>query len=497
MTGPETRTDLRRSLLAPRRNGRPRLGWVSPTRLWRQLDRPRRLTILMWWLGSLVLSVYLGVLATQQYWVALPLQFGGAEVRITLYPPLLLNLLWTLTFGWVWGAVPAYAATLAIGLSSGMPWAWAALFACADPLGLGVAALGYQVNERGRRFRSWSAPLYFVMLVFVSSIYSASGALIWAYVGQVDSSTLLSVWQGWWLGDVIQSSLFVGPVLWLVWPRVARWQLRHAAVLSSSRPDMVQSVLKLLAMVTVGVLIYGATTLWLANAQLQGETPNDLMPRPDRVNVLSQTAWVFYWTFALIILFNALFCYRLFANSRKVSMSLLWDLHRANQRLEKLARYDGLSGLLNRHSADEIILTEWLRANRLRTHSALLMIDIDHFKSINDRFGHEAGDVAIQHVANVLKNGLRRIDALSRFGGEEFVAILPQIEPHAAQALAERLRQDIASSAFAYREHEIPLSVSIGVAFSDCESVAAWLKQADNGLYLAKSNGRNAVTMMH
>ena len=498
MTGPETRTDLRRSLLAPTRHRRPRPGWVSPVRLWRHAEKPAVWVVLVLWLCSAGLSAFLGVLATQKYWVAQPIQFGGALVHITLYPPLLLNLMWTLTFGWVWGAIPAYVTTLLIGLISGMPWFWAALFACADPLGLGAVALGYQVNERGRRFRSWSGPLYFVMMAFVASIYSSSGALIWAYVGKINASTLLPIWQGWWLGDFVQACVLAGPVLWLMWPCVARWQLRHAGILSSSRPDMIRATLKLLTMATLGVLIYGAITLWLAGAQLHDGPLTDGVPmQAARVNVLAQTAWVFYWTFALIILFNVFFCYRLFTNSRKVSMSLLEELHRANQRLEKLARYDGLSGLLNRRSAEEIILTEWLRANRLNECSALLMIDIDHFKSINDRFGHDAGDLAIQHVAHLLKDGLRRIDTLSRFGGEEFVAVLPQIEPAAAKTLAERLLQEIASRPLAYRDHLIPLSVSIGVSFSGCDSVAAWLKLADDGLYLAKSNGRNAVTVMH
>jgi diguanylate cyclase len=119
----------------------------------------------------------------------------------------------------------------------------------------------------------------------------------------------------------------------------------------------------------------------------------------------------------------------------------------------------------------------------------MLMIDIDYFKHINDTLGHQVGDGVLLEIALQIKTGLRDTDVIMRYGGEEFVVLLPHTDVHAAQQLAERLRQNIQQGMPVYG---VPATVSIGIAqFHTGENQHQWLKRADSALYLAKEHGRN------
>ncbi|MGH8355480.1 MAG: sensor domain-containing diguanylate cyclase, partial [Pseudomonas sp.] len=174
----------------------------------------------------------------------------------------------------------------------------------------------------------------------------------------------------------------------------------------------------------------------------------------------------------------------------------LQELSAANRRLAELSRQDGLTGLLNRPTFDEELQRAWARAERGQRPLALLMLDLDHFKQINDNHGHLAGDACLQHVARRLRLGLRGSDLLARFGGEEFVVILPDTELAGACELAERLRADLAARPCQYGPQRIALSLSIGVAAGIPRAglaSATLLHQADQALYAAKAAGRNTV----
>ncbi len=163
--------------------------------------------------------------------------------------------------------------------------------------------------------------------------------------------------------------------------------------------------------------------------------------------------------------------------------------------LRELSQRDALTGLLNRG--------EWLRQLRaqhrwLGRHGeafALLMIDIDHFKQVNDRWGHPAGDAVLVNVSQVLITSSRALDAVGRMGGEEFVLLLPRTDATAALHLAERLRRQLADSEIAWRQAALRVTVSIGVAVADDadETPAQLLERADAALYRAKHLGRNRV----
>lgn len=173
------------------------------------------------------------------------------------------------------------------------------------------------------------------------------------------------------------------------------------------------------------------------------------------------------------------------------------ELQEKNVELRRLTNSDGLTGLANRRYFNEYIAQEWSAARQHRTPVSLLMIDVDHFKSYNDRRGHLAGDGALQQVASAI--GAVQADAglglAARFGGEEFALVLPGLQAEEAHAIAERLRAEVGALGI---EHPTPsgpdLTISIGIAAmtpTHDGSPVALIETADARLYQAKCDGRN------
>jgi diguanylate cyclase (GGDEF)-like protein len=159
--------------------------------------------------------------------------------------------------------------------------------------------------------------------------------------------------------------------------------------------------------------------------------------------------------------------------------------------LERAAYHDALTGLLNRHAL-ELIDRRLYRTSLFEPASSILMLDLDHFKSINDRFGHDVGDQALQAVAQVLKDTLRRGDEIVRWGGEEFLVCLPQTPLEDALKVAEKLRRGVESVGL-----QGPLSVSIGACeVFPLQHLAQAVARADQALFEAKSQGRNQVRVV-
>jgi diguanylate cyclase (GGDEF)-like protein len=163
--------------------------------------------------------------------------------------------------------------------------------------------------------------------------------------------------------------------------------------------------------------------------------------------------------------------------------------------LRQLTTTDPLTGWLNRRALEEIAMREFERSVRTATPMNLLMLDIDHFKKINDTHGHICGDAVIRHITGLSAEVLRGYDYLFRYGGEEFVVLLPEIEDIALQNLANRLRLKIQGSALIFEGKEVPITVSIGFSTLQTDD-ADWcqlLKRADAALYHAKQDGRDRV----
>lgn len=172
-------------------------------------------------------------------------------------------------------------------------------------------------------------------------------------------------------------------------------------------------------------------------------------------------------------------------------------MHASNMRLRHMAQHDALTGVLNLRAMTEVTDRLMDLARRQSGRYAVLFVDLDHFKRINDEHGHEAGDNVLKAVASCMNARLRKTDVLGRIGGEEFLAFLPDTDAVGALILAEALRQDIESLMPSVNGQPLRITASIGVATpSDgLESLGTLQKHADQAMYQAKASGRNWVTL--
>jgi two-component system chemotaxis family response regulator WspR len=172
------------------------------------------------------------------------------------------------------------------------------------------------------------------------------------------------------------------------------------------------------------------------------------------------------------------------------------QLKEANRKLERLANYDALTGVANRHNFMESFENEWKRGTRNKLPLSLIMIDVDFFKAYNDNYGHQAGDECLKRIASLLQETLTRTgDILARYGGEEFVVILPETNSDGAKAVAEKLRKKIESARIPHAVsaiHDyITISLGTATAIPKRKESDTLIAAADNALYQAKKKGRN------
>jgi diguanylate cyclase (GGDEF)-like protein/PAS domain S-box-containing protein len=169
------------------------------------------------------------------------------------------------------------------------------------------------------------------------------------------------------------------------------------------------------------------------------------------------------------------------------------EMEDLNQRLAMLSVTDSLTGAYNRRHFDAALASACLDAERHGDLTAVLLIDIDHFKDVNDQYGHRRGDDVLKAVANRLASTLRAGDTLARWGGEEFVILLPRTSQHGAAVLAERVRSCVADEPFLDQDDKIKVTVSVGMAASKSCDPEQLMNCADMALYQAKNAGRNRV----
>ena len=159
--------------------------------------------------------------------------------------------------------------------------------------------------------------------------------------------------------------------------------------------------------------------------------------------------------------------------------------------LEAMSLTDPLTQLHNRRKIDQLITEETDRANRYGAPLSLILLDLDNFKSVNDKYGHVVGDSTLQHTADILRRELRGQDNAARWGGEEFIIVCPQTKLDEARLVADKLRMKLADSAFPVINQ---MTGSFGVScYRGSEPVSEFIERADRGLYLAKGKGRNRV----
>ena len=164
-------------------------------------------------------------------------------------------------------------------------------------------------------------------------------------------------------------------------------------------------------------------------------------------------------------------------------------------RLEHLSQHDGLTGLLNRRAIEALLDREAQRLERFNQPFSILLIDIDHFKRVNDLLGHPAGDQVLIEVARRLQVEAREVDHVARYGGEEFCVLLPHTEHEGALQAAERLREGVCERPITWGNATVPVTISMGLVCANDprESLQSLLRRADAALYQAKDGGRNMV----
>ena len=163
--------------------------------------------------------------------------------------------------------------------------------------------------------------------------------------------------------------------------------------------------------------------------------------------------------------------------------------------VEKLAITDSLTGLYVRRYFSERLEEELHRSKRHKFKFAFLMIDIDDFKLCNDTYGHLVGDVVLKEMSRIIKEHLRAIDVVSRYGGEEFAVLLPETGPDGAILVAERLRKKIEENVFTAYDEKLKVTISTGVSIypQDATEEKGLIEKADTALYTAKRSGKNIV----
>ncbi len=170
------------------------------------------------------------------------------------------------------------------------------------------------------------------------------------------------------------------------------------------------------------------------------------------------------------------------------------ELVRANKELERIARHDALSGLLNRITLFNAVDAEIERSLRSGAPLSGIMVDIDHFKNINDDYGHQCGDEVIRMIGSWLLGNLRKYDLAGRYGGEEFFVVLPNTRLNHAVKIAERFRKTVQTYTIQCNSHSIQITASMGVAeYRMGETRDMWINRCDRAMYVAKHRGRNQV----
>jgi diguanylate cyclase (GGDEF)-like protein len=215
-----------------------------------------------------------------------------------------------------------------------------------------------------------------------------------------------------------------------------------------------------------------------------------LMFYPD--DGLLQASYTFAFKTRLILSFMTVtFLFSFYEYYRQKSYQ---EIQQLRDKFERQAHHDPLTTLVNRRGMREKLLYEQGRAKRNKSHMSLLMCDVDHFKKVNDKFGHDAGDLVLKNLSQIFTSSIRQQDIVARWGGEEFLFMLPATTANEAHTLAEKIRKQVESHVFNYQQKEFHLTLCFGVSEVDKnQHIDVAINQADDYLYKAKRNGRNQV----
>jgi diguanylate cyclase (GGDEF)-like protein len=434
-------------------------------------------------LGAVILALSLatGILNVTLDWNGIPVRLGPVEVPVTVYPPFVLSLLAAVWLGPTWGLVPAYTANLAGALVAGLGPLTSLLFALAGALEILIfwgAMVTLNISPELRRRRDLGR---YLLVCVIAPITASLAVLLWNTAHGLDTMEGLRVWRGWVIGDFLQALLVVAPLLRLAGPRARAWIDHQFAApphyeVTYTRAALVAAVTFSLIAVLVFVGIYELEASLDLDPTARTASGQLLVPRLREMQLY------------LGVLVAAL----------TVAASVFSTvLARMGERQKRLSRRESLTGCFNRRAFYEIFPREVERARRLGQGVSVVFLDLDHFKRVNDRYGHDTGDRLLQQLTARLLGIIRETDLLFRWGGEEFVILLPHTGPGEAPVLGERIRTTVADRPFLANEAHrgVSITVSVGVAGVVAGPVDpdALLARADAACYRAKEGGRNRV----
>lgn len=433
------------------------------------------------WAVAVVVSVASALLEAHMDWSGMPLTVFGVTIPVTFYPPLIICWLLTLWVGPTWGIIPAYLATLASGLYSGMAWPVAAIFATAAPIELVIVWGAMVIFEVHPDLPGRGDLLRYLGVSLVAATASSLAGLVYIETLQLGLIEGRSIWQGWVVGDTLQLALIGVPILRLAGGRVRHWVDRQFVAAPRVTVSYTRSLVIVVILVAMLAAVVFQGVIMLSNSldlPPNAVTPSGelLMPRLREMGLFLGILLVL--STATTVLFAA-------------------AVARLGEQARGAVLRDLLTGCLNRAGFYEDFRREADRSRRIGKGIAVIMLDIDHFKLLNDTYGHEMGDKILRQLVRRIQAVIREHDSVFRWGGEEFVILTPHTDPEAAIQLAERIRRAVADDPLVREEVPRPLhvTISLGVAGTLDTTVDpnALVTQAESGCHQAKLAGRNQV----
>lgn len=466
-----------------------------PLKMWSKGGETRRLLIIWFCLSLLVIPM--GMLTRLFEWTGVAVDLGPQTIYLTLYLPMIFCVPLVLWLGFWWAAIPAYLSTFLVALIGGMPIEWIAVFSFANPIALAMYFMFYRITPMRTDLRGAESLVSFLLISLVASLAGSIGAFIWALTNNVGLNEAHPVWLGWWLGGWLQAVLIVGPILYFIGPWVGPKLLRikdSALHIKSAKGAMLAMVTSFLVVVVCFVGAGRIVSLkQLNNIDWAGGQSMSFAQAQNTVDSLSYPLFILLAVMLAICYLGyraILYWYDMITTANK-------KLEESNKQLVRLVSEDSLSGLFNRRHIFEKLNYEYQRSKREESSFSIIMIDADKFKQVNDHYGHLVGDEVIKAIAGCIKSMMRPYDTAGRYGGEEFIAILPSTSCEQAKSIAERLRQSVADLKLATDDSSniLKVTVSIGVATFDEEDLTPQrvIDKADKALLMAKDTGRNKV----
>lgn len=434
------------------------------------------------WIAAGVVAVALAAFEAIVDLSGIPVRVGGVTFSLSIYPPLIITACLALWLGPMWGAVPAWLSTFVSGLIAGMSWPVAALFACATPLEVVILWGSLVILDLPPDLPRRRDVVTFLGLSVVAATASSLAGLIYIDSRQLDVLAGQRIWEGWLLGDVLQLGLIVAPILHWVGPSARGWIDRHFDSPPRFAVSFTRSVLLVAALVAVlvAVVFQGVWRVALSlDIPLDARTASGepLLPRLREVGLF--VGLLVGVTFATTTAFAA-------------------ALARLGEQERGASQRDLLTGALNRRAFNSHFQREGDRSHRLGLGLSLLFVDVDRFKDLNDRWGHEVGDQVLRQLVRRMQGAVREHDLLFRWGGDEFVILLPHTSAPDAAVLGERMREAVAAEPVVREGVSRPISITVSVGTA---GTGAWpadggtlLRQADRALYAAKAAGRDRIS---